>query len=73
MFAVQAKNGFVEGDLWLSLWPGDCVEMANRMGRSRILSIAAGVRAMIAEEEAVAPFTVGDFSPHNLKSYLPFD
>ena len=38
-------------------------EMANGMERSRILSIAASVRAMIAEGKAVAPFTVGDFSP----------
>ena len=38
-------------------------DMANGMERSRILSIAASVRAMIAEGKAVAPFTVGDFSP----------
>ena len=38
-------------------------DMANGMERSRILSIAASVRAMIADGEAVAPFTVGDFSP----------
>ena len=38
-------------------------DMANGMERSRILSIAASVRAMIANGEAVAPFTVGDFSP----------
>ncbi len=37
--------------------------MANGMERSRILSIAASVRAMIAEGKSVAPFTVGDFSP----------
>ena len=45
-----------EGDWRLS-------EMANGMERSRILSIAASVRAMIAEGKEVAPFTVGDFSP----------
>ncbi|PDH27618.1 MAG: aminotransferase [Marine Group II euryarchaeote MED-G33] len=38
-------------------------DMANGMERSRILSIAASVRAMIASGEAVTPFTVGDFSP----------
>jgi len=38
-------------------------EMANGMERSRILSIATDVRAMIAEGRDVAPFTVGDFSP----------
>ncbi len=38
-------------------------EMANGMERSRILSIAASVRAMIAQGKEVAPFTVGDFSP----------
>ena len=45
-----------EGDWRLS-------EMANGMERSRILSIAASVRAMIAQGKDVAPFTVGDFSP----------
>ena len=38
-------------------------DMANGMERSRILTIAASVRAMIAEGHEVAPFTVGDFSP----------
>lgn len=38
-------------------------EMAAGMERSRILSIAADVREMIAEGRDVAPFTVGDFSP----------
>ena len=38
-------------------------DIASGMERSRILSIAASVRAMIADGEAVAPFTVGDFSP----------
>ena len=38
-------------------------DMANGMERSRILTIAASVRGMIAEGHAVAPFTVGDFSP----------
>ena len=38
-------------------------EMANGMERSRILSIAANVREMISQGKAVAPFTVGDFSP----------
>ena len=45
-----------EGDWRLS-------DMANGMERSRILTIAASVRAMIAEGRDVAPFTVGDFSP----------
>ena len=45
-----------EGDWRLS-------EMANGMERSRILTIAASVRAMIADGKEVAPFTVGDFSP----------
>jgi len=38
-------------------------DMANGMERSRILTIAASVRAMIADGHDVAPFTVGDFSP----------
>lgn len=38
-------------------------EMAGGMERSRILSIAADVREMIAQGKEVAPFTVGDFSP----------
>jgi aspartate aminotransferase len=38
-------------------------DVANGMERSRILSIAASVRSMIAEGKEVAPFTVGDFSP----------
>jgi aspartate aminotransferase len=38
-------------------------DVANGMERSRILSIAASVRAMIADGKEVAPFTVGDFSP----------
>ena len=38
-------------------------EMANGMERSRILSIAASVRELIAQGKEVAPFTVGDFSP----------
>ncbi|MFL2946740.1 MAG: pyridoxal phosphate-dependent aminotransferase [Candidatus Poseidoniales archaeon] len=49
-----------EGDWRLS-------EMANGMERSRILSIAASVRAMIAEGKEVAPFTVGDFSPEQFE------
>ena len=40
-------------------------EMANGMERSRILTIAASVRAMISEGHDVAPFTVGDFSPEH--------
>ena len=46
-------------------------EMANGMERSRILSIAASVRAMIAEGKAVAPFTVGDFSPSQFEVPSP--
>ncbi len=42
-------------------------DMANGMERSRILSIAASVREMISQGEAVAPFTVGDFSPEQFK------
>jgi aspartate aminotransferase len=42
-------------------------DMANGMERSRILSIAASVRAMIANGKAVAPFTVGDFSPSHFE------
>ena len=38
-------------------------DMANGMERSRILSIAASVRELIAQGKEVAPFTVGDFSP----------
>jgi aspartate aminotransferase len=38
-------------------------EMANGMERSRILSIAADVRALIAEGREITAFTVGDFSP----------
>ncbi len=38
-------------------------DMGNGMERSRILTIAASVRAMIAQGKEVAPFTVGDFSP----------
>ena len=38
-------------------------EMANGMERSRILSIAADVRAMIADGREITAFTVGDFSP----------
>ena len=38
-------------------------EMAKGMERSRILTIAASVRAMIADGHDVAPFTIGDFSP----------
>jgi len=38
-------------------------EMAQSMERSRILSIAASVKKMIAEGKEVTPFTVGDFSP----------
>ena len=49
-----------EGDWRLS-------EMANGMERSRILSIAASVRAMIAQGKDVAPFTVGDFSPEQFE------
>ena len=49
-----------EGDWRLS-------EMANGMERSRILSIAASVRAMIAQGKEVAPFTVGDFSPEQFE------
>ena len=47
-------------------------DMANDMERSRILSIAASVRSMIAEGKSVAPFTVGDFSPtqFGVPSYL---
>ena len=62
MEGAQAKNGLYEtqgmggGDWRLS-------DMANGMERSRILTIAASVRAMIAEGHEVAPFTVGDFSP----------
>ena len=62
MKGAQAKNGLYEtqfmggGDWRLS-------EMANGMERSRILTIAASVRAMISEGHEVAPFTVGDFSP----------
>ncbi|MGY8702419.1 MAG: pyridoxal phosphate-dependent aminotransferase [Candidatus Poseidoniales archaeon] len=37
--------------------------MANNMERSRILSIAAEVRTMIADGQQIAPYTVGDFSP----------
>ena len=37
------------------------------MERSRILSIAASVRAMIAQGKDVAPFTVGDFSPEQFE------
>lgn len=40
-------------------------EMASGMERSRILSIAQDVRGRIAAGEAVAPFTVGDFSPEH--------
>ena len=46
-------------------------DMANGMERSRILSIAASVRAMIAEGKAVAPFTVGDFSPSQFEVPSP--
>ena len=42
-------------------------DMANGMERSRILTIAASVRAMIAEGKEVAPFTVGDFSPEQFE------
>ena len=62
MEGAQAKNGLYEtqcmggGDWRLS-------DMANGMERSRILTIAASVRAMIDEGHEVAPFTVGDFSP----------
>ena len=47
-------------------------DMANEMERSRILSIAASVRSMIAEGKSVAPFTVGDISPtqFGVPSYL---
>ena len=38
-------------------------EMALGMERSRILSIAAEVKTMIAEGKQVTPFTIGDFSP----------
>ena len=38
-------------------------DMAKGMERSKILTIAASVRAMIADGHDVAPFTVGDFSP----------
>lgn len=38
-------------------------DMASGMERSRILSIAADVRSMIAEGHEIAPFTIGDFSP----------
>lgn len=38
-------------------------QMANNMERSRILSIAAEVKTMIADGQQVAPYTVGDFSP----------
>jgi aspartate aminotransferase len=41
--------------------------MAAGMERSRILSIAAEVRQMMAEGSAVAPFTVGDFSPEQFE------
>ena len=46
-------------------------EMANGMERSRILSIAASVREMIAEGKAVAPFTVGDCSPSQFEVPSP--
>lgn len=49
-----------EGDRRLS-------NMGNGMERSRILTIAASVRAMIARGEEVAPFTVGDFSPEQFE------
>jgi len=42
-------------------------EMANGMERSRILSIAASVRELIAQGKQVAPFTVGDFSPQQFE------
>ncbi|SVD47581.1 uncharacterized protein METZ01_LOCUS400435, partial [marine metagenome] len=42
-------------------------DMANGMERSRILTIAASVRAMIADGHDVAPFTVGDFSPEQFE------
>ena len=66
MEGAQAKNGLYEtqfmggGDWRLS-------EMANGMERSRILTIAASVRAMISEGHDVAPFTVGDFSPEQFE------
>jgi len=41
--------------------------MAQSMERSRILSIAASVRKLIAEGKEVAPFTVGDFSPQHFE------
>ena len=59
---AEAKNGLnstphmSQGDWRLS-------DMANGMERSRILSIAASVRELIAQGKEVAPFTVGDFSP----------
>ena len=59
MFAVQAKNGFVEGELW-TICGWRLSEMANGMERSRILSIAASVRAMIAEGKA-SPHYSGRF------------
>lgn len=38
-------------------------DMANDMERSRILAIAAEVRALMEEGREITPFTVGDFSP----------
>ena len=66
MLRAEAKNGLMatvfmgDGDWRLS-------DMANGMERSRILTIAASVRDMIAQGEKVAPFTVGDFSPEQFE------
>ena len=59
---AEAKNGH---EARVSMGGGDwrLSELANGMERSRILSIAASVREMIAQGHDVAPFTVGDFSP----------
>ena len=71
-WAGQAKNGVLKGQNMDDSISWRLSEMANGMERSRILSIAASVRAMIAEGKSVAPFTVGDFSPaqFDVPSYL---